>query len=341
LQKHLEAKEATMSNSGTPLAAIVTFGLLMCGCTTIHDIAVVTRPLQVYGAEPDRQLACTLLRAAQCSYAIAEAGRFSDESGDLSSCLADWTNKSAIADSSGINAVLIMLTDRSVIIAYRGTLAPEPGISDKKVIEDWVENADRGLMPELGIPGLAHHGFLTAVKSTWEPILSKLREWKDKRLLDGKPIYVTGHSKGGAAASISAVMLAAAGFRPAAIYTYASARPGDSDFLKGVEDLNIPVWRYENRYDVVPHLPPTSAEGKLIARLIDKDVRERPGYFSVGNLLYINWVGLITASYPGLAEERLVRFGEKLQQEAVLKVVVEAHSSRRTGQYDQAICPGS
>jgi hypothetical protein len=192
------------------------------------------------------------------------------------------------------------------------------------------------------VPGRVHHGFLTAVKSTWDPMLSKLREWNERRLLDGKPIYVTGHSKGGAAASISAPMLAAAGFKPAAVYTYASARPGDSAFLKGLNDLNIPVWRYENRYDVVPHLPPSPAEGKLIARLLDKEaVNERPEYASAGNLLYINWAGLITASYPGLAEERLVRFDEELRHEGVLKIVVDAHSSRRTGQYDQAICPGT
>jgi hypothetical protein len=103
---------------------------------------MVTRPLDVYGADPDRQLACTLLRAAQCSYAIVEAGRFRDESGDVSACPAAWTEKSAIADSSRINAVLVVLTDRSVIIAYRGTLAPARGISDKEAIEDWVQDAD-------------------------------------------------------------------------------------------------------------------------------------------------------------------------------------------------------
>ena len=240
-----------------------------------------------------------------------------------------------------MNAVLVAVSQQAVIVSYRGTLTPERGTNPKTVVEDWVQDADKAPAIEPDIPGRVHRGFLTAVSSTWDPVLSTLQGWRSEGLLAGRKIYVTGHSKGGAAASIAAMKLRAAGFMPDAVYTYASARPGDAGFIEGMRQADVRVWRYENRFDVVPHLPPNSSEGELFALLLEvKGVNMREEYRPAGYLMYVNWLGRMTAEYDSLAQDRLARFRERLQKPGALSAVVEAHSSAGKGQYDSAICAG-
>lgn len=44
------------------------------------------------------------------------------------------------------------------------------------------------------------------------------------------PLYITGHSKGGAMSSLAAYCLKAEGIVPQSVYTYASPHPGDATF---------------------------------------------------------------------------------------------------------------
>jgi triacylglycerol lipase len=71
-----------------------------------------------------------------------------------------------------------------------------------------------------------------------------------------KEIWVTGHSLGGALASLLTAMLIADGFGVAALYTYGAPRVGDNRFEEIFNEKFSTAYRVVNQDDVVPHLPP-------------------------------------------------------------------------------------
>ena len=90
-----------------------------------------------------------------------------------------------------------------------------------------------------------HHGFydaFNAVKSNIEDDLAKHR---------GVPIYVTGHSLGGALAILATKYLASDSL--GACYTFGGPRVGNSLFA---DDIKTPIYRIVNAADGVPRVPP-------------------------------------------------------------------------------------
>jgi hypothetical protein len=321
------------------LATFLLCFAVLCGCAGRLQPMRVADPKVVYGQVPDWGIACQLLRASRCAYAIDGHGELDPSDPSYRSCSTTWTARRAISDDGlRLNAVLAAVTPDSVIVAYRGTLGFAPGADRKRVLKDWVQDADYEAVNEQNVQGKVHRGFLKAVTATWSDLLGTLQQWYREGLLEGRKLYVTGHSKGGAAAPIAGVKLRAAGFTPAAVYTFAAARPGDAEFSKSAAS-GFQVWRYENRYDIVPHLPPNSADGPLIEALLDDEkVRTREEYESVGHLMYVNWMGHLTAVYEDLVKERLDRFRARLREPGVAQAVVNAHSSAERAQYDESIC---
>jgi predicted lipase len=67
--------------------------------------------------------------------------------------------------------------------------------------------------------------------------------------------HVTGHSLGGAMATLFASELALLGVKPILI-TVGSPRVGDSDFYDWFSTLKLTHSRLTNKKDMAPHLPP-------------------------------------------------------------------------------------
>ena len=67
---------------------------------------------------------------------------------------------------------------------------------------------------------------------------------------EGLPIFITGHSLGGALATLGAAYLS--GWGPAACYTFGAPRGGNKGFSSS---LQTPVYRVVNPGDPVPHVP--------------------------------------------------------------------------------------
>jgi Lipase (class 3) len=313
---------------------------LLCGCSTMLHQPRIVAPELAYGQAPDPFLACTLLRASRCAYAIDKDGKLDPSSKEYAACSSTWSEKKVLSDDGlRLNALLVAAGPDAVIVSYRGTLAPARHADNKRVLKDWVQDADYEPVTEPFIPGRVHHGFLTTVNATFDDLVMTLRQWQERGLLEGKKLYVTGHSKGGAAAPIAAVRLQAAGFTPDAVYTFAAARSGDKAFSKSFERTPYRVWRYENHYDVVPHLPPNSEDGVLVKILIhDSSVHTQEEYEPVGALMFVNWFGHLTATYGDLAADRLARFAAIVEDADIADQVVAAHSSAAHGQYDEAVC---
>jgi len=88
-----------------------------------------------------------------------------------------------------------------------------------------------------------HEGFYEAFVSIWPSIKEEL----DK--LDC-PVFYTGHSLGGALATLAAYELT-----PNALYTYGSPRVGDKNFAMAVCD-KVEHYRIVDDMDIIPDLPP-------------------------------------------------------------------------------------
>ena len=120
------------------------------------------------------------------------------------------------------------------ILVFRGT----------KGLLGWPTNMNSILTSWSG-GGSVHLGFKTGFTGLWEkiePVLSKMET----------PLFITGHSLGGAMAVL------AASRRPDAVaYTFGAPQTGDAAFARALECNR--VYRVENACDVVTTLPPAAA----------------------------------------------------------------------------------
>ncbi|MBB6633781.1 lipase family protein [Cohnella thailandensis] len=138
----------------------------------------------------------------------------------------------------------ILESEEEVVIAFRGTSSTS----------DWLSDAIAYQMkyPYCRHAGQTHRGFTQIYKSARAGIMSALaRLSKEKRLV------VTGHSLGGALATLCALDVATnVSFRSCAVYTFGSPRAGDPSFVRAFMDAVPNSHRVSNLFDAVPYLPP-------------------------------------------------------------------------------------
>jgi len=102
-----------------------------------------------------------------------------------------------------------------------------------------------------------HKEFLDALNTLWAAIAPAVNAASAANPL--KPIYVTGHSKGGAVANLAALRIKAALPNASVIVTtIAAARPGDATIQAHYDQVITHSTRFEYQDDIVPHLPPTN-----------------------------------------------------------------------------------
>ena len=123
------------------------------------------------------------------------------------------------------------------IVAFRGTASIGNALTD----------IEAALIRHDIFPGLIHFGFARAAEAVY-PMVRVLLTALDRRL----PILVTGHSLGGAMATLVSHRLAVEGFPVRAVYTYGSPRAGNRSFR---DAYRLPNYRFVNDNDLVPHLP--------------------------------------------------------------------------------------
>jgi hypothetical protein len=125
-----------------------------------------------------------------------------------------------------------MISPSFAILVFRGT--------DSK--RDYVTDMECGILPRGKNEAGVHKGFRKALDSVWDEIEKELSQ-----LIC--PIFYTGHSLGGALAT-----LAAARFAPRAVYTFGSPRVGNEAFASSLQD--VPIHRVVDNKDAAALLPP-------------------------------------------------------------------------------------
>jgi len=190
-------------------------------------------------------------------------------------------------------AILVESNDRTVL-AFRGSEANTT---------DWFATDADARFAELadddkdGKPDRLHQGFFESYLAVRHDVVRAIKEKSTKEL----PLFITGHSLGGALATVAAVELEAElkSERPiAAVYTFGSPRVGNPEWA---EDLKVPVYRVVNGHDVVAMVPFSGFTGNALARLglgwlvdfLRKRSKGYIGYQHVGDMRYLTRDGQV------------------------------------------------
>lgn len=133
----------------------------------------------------------------------------------------------------------VALSDRVVLLAFRGT----------ESLGDWLSNLDTFSTPRPY--GRVHRGFLAAFQIVEEELRTILSN------LQGRPLLLTGHSLGGAIATIAAAEWS--GQIPIAwLYTFGQPAVGKGEFPAFMGQRYAGnFFRFVNDDDIVPRVPPT------------------------------------------------------------------------------------
>lgn len=134
--------------------------------------------------------------------------------------------------------------DSFVVLCFRGTEKKRDWASNLNVLKIGIEDPNPDGDRE--IVGHMHRGFHNAYESVKNQINERLSEYMDI------PLYVTGHSLGGALAVVATWYQSS--HHLAACYTFGAPKVGD----KGLHGyFRTPIYRVVNAADPVPWLPPS------------------------------------------------------------------------------------
>ena len=182
-------------------------------------------------------------------------------------------------DKNGTQAILVS-NNEFIVLAFRGTEA--------KSIKD-IKTDAKAKTKQCETGGRIHSGFDEAYKEVAQEIEEKLNE----ETLNKKPLFITGHSLGGALAVIATKKLSHNG-GIAACYTFGSPRVGDE---KWIANIKTPIYRLVNAADCVTMLPPGTETITVISWIcqlipvfgesISSWLLNFAGYLHGGNMRYL------------------------------------------------------
>ncbi|MDG4656420.1 lipase family protein [Ectobacillus antri] len=147
----------------------------------------------------------------------------------------------------------ILESENKIIVSFRGTQSDPNWVSDSLVNQRTFSYGTKS--------GLVHHGFLSIYETCRDTIMDTLLTLPNKSLL------VTGHSLGGALATLHILDARLnTSLSDVTLYTFGAPKVGDLAF-RNFYQLHIPnSFRFVNLFDVVPLLPPRKVKLKKIAQ---------------------------------------------------------------------------
>ena len=177
--------------------------------------------------------------------------------------------EAAFRDELGLTAKLISVNntqayvaanDGHVVVAFRGSESP----TSIDGLKDWlITNAMNLLIvptgplgadfAAVGVGARWHQGFVTAIAEVWAPVFAATTE-----LLKAKdrPLWVTGHSLGGALAMLAIWLFLRRTVSVHQAYTFGAPMVGNKDVADAFNrEYAGKVFRYVNSPDPVPLLP--------------------------------------------------------------------------------------
>jgi hypothetical protein len=205
----------------------------------------------VEGAMGDPGNALYLARASQLAYLPADAGTkaFREELGLEGQLF-----------SAGNTQAYVGVDKENIVVAFRGTETP----NTFEGLKDWLltDAANLLIVPEgrlgtdlaaAGVGAKFHQGFVNALADIWEPVFSAVQVERKKQ---DRPLWITGHSLGGALALLAAWLFQRKFISVEQVYTFGGPMIGNPDASAALDrELSGKIFRYVNRLDPVPLLP--------------------------------------------------------------------------------------
>jgi hypothetical protein len=165
--------------------------------------------------------------------------------------------------SVGNTQAYVGTNDDHIVVAFRGTESP----TTIEGLKDWLltDAANLLIMPEgrlgtdlaaAGVGAKFHQGFVRAIDDIWEPLFDAVNTARQK---SDRPIWLTGHSLGGALAFLGAWLFRRKFVNIHQVYTFGAPMIGNQVAIQAL-DREYPdkIFRYVNRPDPVPKLPTVS-----------------------------------------------------------------------------------
>ena len=171
-----------------------------------------------------------------------------------------WKHDSISADNT---QVYVAENDQAVVVAFRGSQAP----TTLDGLKDWLlTNANNYLiLPEgrsgtdfaaAGVGARFHRGFLEALEMVWAPLSAMVDQMLKAK---DRPLWVTGHSLGGALALLAAWRFQRNFISVSEVVTFGAPMIGNDAASKAFEqEFPGKIFRYVDVEDVVPLLPSVS-----------------------------------------------------------------------------------
>ncbi len=180
-------------------------------------------------------------------------------------------------DSEGTQAILVT-NNEYLVLAFRGTEAT----SIKDIKSDF-----KATTQPCTTNGKVHSGFQEA----FDKVVQDIEQSLNSEELKNKPLFITGHSLGGALATIATKQITHTGGN-AGCYTFGSPRVGDEDWIYG---LKTPIYRIVNAADCVTMLPPSDELISIISWFVgflSNNIKKLllskfGGYLHGGNMRYM------------------------------------------------------
>jgi triacylglycerol lipase len=157
---------------------------------------------------------------------------------------------------------MVIADEEKVIVAFRGT----------DELSDWMANFKYSLIKTEGFFGEIHEGFYHNFRLLWKEVRETFEDFKRGTY---KSLWFTGHSLGGALASLAVAALIQEDYPVYGLYTFGQPRVGNREFARILNvEFKDRYFLFINHQDIVTRIP-----------------TRKMGYSHAGNLLYFDEEG--------------------------------------------------
>ena len=239
------------------------------------------KTINPYKTTLDSGNAYWMARLASVAYTKKDKKDDPKGSPDVTKILADLQKEdpkfsSVTGFSKNSSQAILVEHEDFFTMAFRGT----------DELLDWLDNFDLIVKPVLllvegeKLDGYFHQGFWKATDDIWEPLLAKYQQFqqedrdKQQNLKQKKvrPLFLTGHSLGGAMATIAAAKLIHQDLPFISTYTFGQPRAMTHNTARIINGkVENRFFRFQNNNDIVTRAPARAS-----------------GYSHVGSFVYIS-----------------------------------------------------
>ena len=170
-----------------------------------------------------------------------------------------------------------------ILLAFRGTSDVKEFFLDLSFIQTGLK--------EYNLPGKAHLGFKYQYSEVRNDVMALVDRMDASRDL---PIFISGHSLGGAVGVLAAAELKMKGKNIKALYTSAAPRLGDTTLTNYLnKELGDRYFRLEQEEDLVTHVPPRVETKDMLSSLLR-------GFMSLDSIVESGIAGANYGAHAGI-----------------------------------------